>query len=106
MRFKIIYRILKETFDSWNEDKASRLAAALAYYTIFSLAPLLILVIAIAGTVLGEEAARGQVVGQLSQLVGKQGAEVIETVIAGAGKPGTSAGIFASLISIGVLLFG
>ena len=106
MRFKVVFRILKETFDGWSEDKASRLAAALAYYTVFSLAPLLILVIAIAGSVLGEEAARGQVVGQLGQLVGTQGAEVIETVIASAGNPGKSAGILASLISIGVLIFG
>ena len=106
MRFKIILRILKETYTGWSEHKDSRLAAALAYYTVFSLAPLLILVIAIAGTVLGEEAARGQVVDQLEQLVGTQGAEVIETVIAGAGKPGKAAGMLASAISLGVLIFG
>lgn len=98
--------LLKETFRKWGEHKDSRLAAALAYYTVFSLAPLLILVIAIAGSVLGEEAARGQIVEQLHQLVGAQGAEVIETVIAGAGKPEKSVSIIASIISLGVLIFG
>jgi membrane protein len=55
---KTILALLKETFAEWNNDKASRLAAALAYYTVFSLAPLLIIAIAIAGAVFGEEAAR------------------------------------------------
>lgn len=98
--------LLKETFRKWNEHKDSRLAAALAYYTVFSLAPLLILVIAIAGTVLGEEAARGQIVEQLQQLLGPQGAEVIETVIAGASEPGANASLMASAISISLLIFG
>lgn len=98
--------LLQETFRKWGEHKDSRLAAALAYYTVFSLAPLLILVIAIAGSILGEEAARGQMVGQLQQLVGAQGAEVIETVIAGAGKPEKSVSIIASIISLAVLIFG
>jgi membrane protein len=103
---KTIFRLLKETFKEWNEDKASRLAAALAYYTIFSLAPLLIIVIAIAGAFLGEEAARGEIVHQIQGLVGSDGAEVLETAIAGANQPGSDAGIIASVISIGVLIFG
>ncbi|HBE53452.1 MAG TPA: hypothetical protein DDW76_33060, partial [Cyanobacteria bacterium UBA11369] len=56
LNLKTLGGLLKETFDEWNEDKASRLAAALAYYTIFSLAPLLIIAIAIAGSIFGEEA--------------------------------------------------
>lgn len=104
MNFKTIGGLLKETFDEWNEDKASRLAAALAYYTIFSLAPLLIIAIAIAGSIFGEEAARGEIVGQIQGLVGKSGAEVIETAIENANKPAT--GTIASLISIVALLFG
>ncbi|MFO7170672.1 MAG: YhjD/YihY/BrkB family envelope integrity protein, partial [Chloroflexota bacterium] len=67
--------LLKQTFNDWNEDKAPRLAAALAYYTAFSLAPLLVIAIAIAGLVFGEEAARGQIVGQIGGLVGPEGAE-------------------------------
>nr|WP_322112011.1 YihY/virulence factor BrkB family protein [Aerosakkonema funiforme] len=104
MNLKTIWGLLKETFDEWNEDKASRLAAALAYYTVFSIAPLLIIVIAIAGSVFGEEAARGQIVTEIQGLVGRSGAEVIETAIENANKPAT--GTIASIISIIALLFG
>jgi len=104
MNLKTMWELLKETFDEWNEDKASRLAAALAYYTVFSIAPLLIIVIAIAGSVFGEEAARGQIVGQIQGLVGRSGAEVIETAIENANKPAT--GTIASIISVIALLFG
>lgn len=101
---KIIFRLLKQTFKEWQKDKASRLAAALAYYTVFSLAPLLIIAIAIAGAIFGEEAARGEIVGQIQGLVGKQGAEIIETSIENANKPDVSN--VASIISIIFLLFG
>jgi len=104
LNFRTIWQLLKQTFDEWSEDKASRLAAALAYYTIFSIAPLLVIVIAIAGLVFGEEAARGEIVTQIQGLVGRSGAEVIETAIENANKPAT--GSIASLISIGALLFG
>lgn len=104
MRIKTIISLLRETFTEWNEDKASRLAAALAYYTVFSLAPMLIIAIAIAGAVFGEEAARGEIVTQIQGLVGRDGAQFIETAIEGASKP--KAGTIASLISIAVLLFG
>ena len=104
LNFKTIWELLKETFDEWNEDKASRLAAALAYYTVFSLAPLLIIVIAIAGSVFGEEAARGEIVNQIQGLVGKTGAEFIETAIENASQP--TSGTIASIISVIALLFG
>lgn len=100
-----MFALLKETVAEWNKDKASRLAAALAYYTVFSLSPLLIIVIAIAGAVFGEEAARGEIVAQIQGLVGRDGAKFIEAAIENASKPQAGGG-FASLISIGVLLFG
>ncbi|MEO1765333.1 MAG: YhjD/YihY/BrkB family envelope integrity protein, partial [Cyanobacteria bacterium J06629_18] len=78
MSVKQIWRLLKETFKEWQDDNASRLAAALSYYTIFSLAPLLIIAIAIAGAVFGDDAARGEIVRQIQGLVGKDGAEVIQ----------------------------
>lgn len=105
VKLKTIFALLKETVSEWNKDKASRLAAALAYYAIFSLSPLLIIVIAIAGSVFGEEAARGEIVGQIQGLVGKEGAEFIQAGIENAAKPQAGGG-FASLISIGILLFG
>ncbi len=104
MSLKQMWRLLKETFKEWNDDKASRLAAALSYYTIFSLAPLLIIAIAIAGAVFGDEAASGEIVKQIQGLVGKAGAEVIQTALQNAQKPDTRN--FASIISIAVLLFG
>ncbi|HEY9669388.1 MAG TPA: YihY/virulence factor BrkB family protein [Coleofasciculaceae cyanobacterium] len=105
MKPKVIVGLLKETFQEWQEDKASRLAAALAYYTVFSLAPLVIIAIAIAGAVFGEEAARGEIERQIQGLVGSAGAEVIETAIQNANRPDANGGL-ASFISVIVLLFG
>jgi membrane protein len=104
MRVKTIFSLLKETFQEWNNDNASVLAASLAYYTIFSIAPVLIIAIAIAGAIFGEDAARGEIVAQIQGLVGKDGAEVIETAIQNS-RQAEARGI-ASLISIGLLLFG
>jgi membrane protein len=104
MNLQAIWKLFQETFKEWSEDKASRLAAALAYYTIFSIAPLLIIVIAIAGAVFGEEAARGQIVAQIQGLVGPDGAKFLETAIKNANQPKT--GAIASIISVVVLLLG
>lgn len=103
---EIIWKLLQETFKEWNDDKASQMAAALAYYTVFSLTPLLVIVIAIAGFFLGQDAARGEIISQLQNLVGSQGAEVIKTALDNATQPNSNAGLIASLISIAVLLFG
>src|SRR6266542_5297938 len=62
--------LVKETYTDWSKDKATRLAAAFAYYTIFSIAPLLIVVLAIAGLVFGQLAAHGKITEQIQQLVG------------------------------------
>lgn len=98
-------KLLKDTVAEWQEDKVSLWAAALAYYTIFSIAPLLIIAISIAGAVFGEEAARGEIVGQIRGLVGQQGAEAIQTMIENANRP-SSGGFIATLLGIGTLLFG
>lgn len=105
MRLKSIFRLIKATFAEWNEDNVPLMAAALAYYTIFSLAPLLVIAIAIAGAVFGEEAARGEILGQLQGLVGRNGAEAIQEMIINANRP-QSGGAIATLISIGFLLLG
>lgn len=104
MNFRVLIRLIKESFREWQDDDASTLAAALAYYTSVSLAPLLIIVISIAGAVFGEEAARGEIVSQIQGLVGRNGAELIETAIENANQPQVSN--FASIISIVILLFG
>ncbi|MEO5657222.1 MAG: YhjD/YihY/BrkB family envelope integrity protein, partial [Nitrospiria bacterium] len=74
---RMFWGLLKATYVEWNNDNVPRLGAALAYYTIFSLAPLLIIVIAIAGLAFGQQAAQGQIVDQIQGLVGREGAEAI-----------------------------
>ena len=96
--------LLKEAFKDWGEDKASRLGAALAYYTIFSIGPLLVVVIAIAGFVFGDEAASGQIVGTIGGVVGENGASMIQEMVKSANKPG--AGTIASIIGFATLLLG
>jgi len=94
---------LKETYNEWSEDKASRLAAALAYYTAFSIAPLLLISIAVAGLVFGRDAAEGQVVGQLQGAVGPDAAAMIERSIANS--QDTGAGTIAAIIGLATLIW-
>jgi len=101
---KIFLRLLKQTFTEWSEDKAPRLAAALAFYTVISLAPLLLIAITIAGLVFGQQAAQGQIVEQLQGLVGKDIAATIQTMLKGSNQPAVSN--LASVISIATLVFG
>jgi membrane protein len=102
---KAVWRLLSATYTGWSEDKAPRLGAALAYYTVFSLAPLLVITISIVGLFLGAEAARGQIVGQLQALVGPEGGKAIETMIEHAGRERNS-GIVAGLLGLATLLLG
>lgn len=100
-----LFAILKQTVVEWIDDKAPMLGAALAYYTVFSLAPLLVISIAIAGFVLGEEAARGQIFEQMRGLIGDEGGRAMQDMVQSANaKPAT--GVMASIVGIGTLLFG
>lgn len=99
-----IIPLIKESVAEWSEDKASRLAASLAYYTVFSIPPLLIITLAIAGQVFDAQDAQARLVNQISGLVGADGAEAIEAMIENADQPGET--ILATLISVAVLLFG
>jgi membrane protein len=105
MNSKEIFAILKEAGSDWMEDQAPTLGAALAYYTVFSLAPLLIIAIAIAGLVFGREAAQGQIFDQLRGLLGEASAKSMQDLVENANaKPAT--GIFATVIGVVTLLFG
>jgi membrane protein len=97
-------QLIKETFSEWSEDKVPRLAAALAYYTAFALAPLLLIAITVAGFFFGREAASNQIAQQLAGLIGPSAAESINTMIESAGA-NKSGGIIASVIGIATLLF-
>jgi len=101
-----IWELLKVTFSQWRRDQASLMAAALAYYTVFSLAPLSIIVIAIAGSVFGEQAAKGELVAQIQGVIGRDGAQLIQTAIENASQLDPSQGPIPTVINIGVLLFG
>jgi membrane protein len=104
MSWSEAWAIAKETATDWNDDDASRLAASLAFYTLLSLAPLLIIVVAIAGMALGPEAARGQIATELGQLVGSQAAKGIEAVLASARSP--TGGTIGTIIGAVVLFIG
>lgn len=106
MSISSIWGLLKATVSQWRHDQTSVMAAALAYYTVFSLAPLLIIVIAIAGSIFGEQAAKGELVMQIQGVVGKEGAQLIQTAIENASKLDPSQGPIPTIINIGVLLFG
>ncbi len=95
---------LREVYGQWSSDRALTHGAALAYYTLFSLAPLLVLVIAVAGLAFGRAAAEGEIVGQMADLVGENGAQMIQGMIARASAPAT--GIVAGAASILTMLFG
>lgn len=78
---KRAWHLAKKTFSDWSAARAPRLGAALAYYTALSIAPLLLIVVAIVGLAFGDEAARGQIVGQLQGLIGTEGARAVEDVL-------------------------
>ncbi|RZT11357.1 membrane protein [Duganella sp. CF402] len=96
--------LLKCTVSEWFEHRGGSMGAALAFYTLFSLAPVLVLVLAIAGWFYGPQAAQGELFAQLRGLVGTQGAEAIQLVLAGA--QNKEEGRLATLVAGGLLLFG
>ena len=104
MRLKTLWSLTSEAASSWMDDYAASMGAALAYYTMFSIAPLLLIVVSIAGLLFGEEAARGEIYDQLSSLMGADGAYALQSLLEGANQPRT--GMWATLFGIGALLVG
>ena len=94
---------LRETVSRWLEHKDARLGAALAYYSVFSIGPLILIAIAIAGLVFGAEAVRGQVFGTLKGLLGDSGSQAIEAMLKGADRP--REGVVATVIGVATLVF-
>jgi membrane protein len=99
-----MWRLLREALDGWSNDYAPSMGAALAYYTLFSIAPLLLIVISVAGLVFGEQAARGEIMEQLAGLIGAESARTVEQLLESVNKPET--GIVATLVGGVVLLIG
>lgn len=104
MNYKTIWAMLRETFDDWNVHEAPRLGAALAFYTILSLAPLVILAIAMAALIFGHSTAQSQLLGQVDSMIGHQGSEAVKGMIEHAQEP--ASGTVASIIGVITLLFG
>ncbi len=99
-----LFELLRSALNEWGEDRASTLGAAVAYYAIFSLAPLLIILVAVAGLAFGEKAVRGEIVGDIAGIVGLNTAEMIQTMLADAGRPTSSP--VATVIGVVTLLLG
>ena len=104
MIFKHVWKLLWDTYWEFSEDNAPLFGAALAYYTFFAMAPLLIIAIAVAGFVFGAEAARGEVAAQLRYLLGAEGARAVESLLNRAQE--SEAGVTASILGLLTLLFG
>lgn len=101
---KRLVHLMRCTVTEWFADRAASKGAALAFYTLFSIAPVLVVVIAVAGFFYGHEAAQGQLLSELNGLVGAQGAEAIQLVLAGARDK--KSGIWATVVATALLLFG
>jgi membrane protein len=104
LRWREVKYLLFRLGDDWYRHRVPRLGAALAFYTMLSLAPLVIVVLAVAGFAFGREAATGQLVWQIQELVGRSGAEVIQSLIKAASDP--FAGGIATVIGLVTLFFG
>ena len=103
-RLRRLFDLCRRAAMAWIDDFAPSMGAAISYYTVFSLAPLLIIVIAVAGAVFGREAVQGEIVGQLQDLIGREGAIAVQGLIKSASEP--AKGLVAGGISIVVLLVG
>jgi membrane protein len=105
MQRKSIWQFLKTTINEWSEAEPFQLAAALSYYTLFSLAPLLLIAIGVAGFVFGREAAQNQIVETLQGMIGQDSAKTVQEMIQASNeKPKT--GMISTIIGFGALLFG
>ena len=100
---RLLWAVVRQAASDWSSHKDSRLGAALAYYSIFSLGPLILIAIAVAGLVFGQDAVRGEVTSQLTGLLGRDGAQSVEAMLAGASRPRD--GIIATLIGAATLVF-
>lgn len=98
------WQVCMAAANAWNDDYAPSMGAALSYYMLFSLAPLLVIVIAIAGMVFGQDAAQGAIIAQLGSIMGKEGATAVQGLLQAAREPST--GMVASIVGGVVLLIG
>ncbi|MDP9899159.1 YihY/virulence factor BrkB family protein [Variovorax ginsengisoli] len=104
MNFSALLDLCKQAVISWKNDYAPSMGAALAYYTVFSVAPLLLIAISVAGLVFGQDAARGEIFAQLSGMMGAQGALAVQGMLEAVNKP--TEGVVATVIGVTLLVVG
>lgn len=104
MTAKQFFSLVRKAVSTWSDDYAPSMGAALSYYTLFSITPLLVIVIATAGLFFGDEAVRGEIFMQLADLLGTEGARGVEELLQSANKP--TEGVIAAVISFALLVIG
>lgn len=104
MNLKRVWKLLKQAVKEWQQDKVPILAAALAYYMVFSVAPMVIIVIAVVGFIVGESVARQEVIQQMEALIGPDATESVRIVLQNQFKP--SSNIIATVVGIITVIFG
>ncbi|MGD1895723.1 MAG: YihY/virulence factor BrkB family protein [Phormidesmis sp.] len=104
MSFSVFFSLLKQTVTEWQRDKVSRLAAALAYYTTFSLAPVLVIVIAVASFLFEQSTVQDRIIEQIQGLLGDNGAQLVQEMLSSRSQ--SSDGFWATIISVGLLVVG
>jgi len=103
-RFKDIVRLVLDAINSWFEHRASSKGAALSFYTLFSMTPILVLAIAVVGYFFGHNTAQGEIIEQIESLVGRQGADAARVMLAAARSE--DSGLWATIIAVGLLILG
>src|SRR5687768_9883539 len=103
-RLRTAWKLIKDSFSEWSTARAPRLGAALSYYTAFSLAPVLLVITAVAGIFLGAEAAQGRLTDELTGLLGEEAGKVVQTMLAKASEQ--KSGIVATVIGLATVLLG
>jgi membrane protein len=104
MSIKSLIPLLKQTYTEWNDHQATRFGASVAFYSLLSFAPLLVIVAAVMALVLNANQAQSSLIDQARQLIGQRGADTVKSLLASAQKP--SSGVFASIVAFCTLLFG
>ncbi len=104
MKLRQFWNIAKQSVMAWIDDGASSMGAAIAFYTVFSIAPLLVIVIAVAGAVWGREAVQGEIVGQIADVIGRDAAITVQGLLQSAAVSGNS--LMATVLGVGALLIG
>jgi membrane protein len=99
----MLWTVAKEAAGNWSSHKDSRQGAALAYYSVFSLGPIIVIVIAVAGFFFGRDAVSGQVASSIKDMLGDNGAKAVQAMLADAGRP--REGLIATLMGLGALIF-